>query len=228
MTSNFVQTIGSNFNAATTILTITPSANTMVGNTIIVAATAASAHNLSSVSDTGGNTYSIDSNSAAVARTGAIAHAYITTALTPSDTITVTMSGSGGTSIAAYEFQFLLATSFDKQNVTQGTTIATLAAGTTGALSQTNELAFTMVGVATSQAFVPPNGYNEVLPSGVGGTLDCAWLLVNSTAAQNPTWSWGGAVNATAAIATYKLEVRSTFSQNRGIKPHPFSPGVAR
>jgi hypothetical protein len=207
MTANgivYIQSVGSNTTTATTV-DVTPVANTAAGNTIVVAVTASSARNIAGVSDSQGNVYSIDANSPANARTGGIAHGYLDRPLTTSDTITVTLSGSGVVSVAAYEFSGIVKQdALDKKNVTQGSAVTSLASGSTGLLSQANEMVFTISGNALPAIYVAPTGFTEVLPTNVASELDAAYKLVQVTTELNPTWNWDTSANATVAIATYK------------------------
>lgn len=178
------------------------------GNTIIVAVTTGTSTNLTSITDSAGNTYSVDRKTTASTRNVAIAHAYLDAALTTSDTITVTISGTAASAMVAIEHSNIRKTSpVDKVNSAAGTSVTTLATGTTGTLADADELVVTAIGINLgSGGFTAPTGYAEHLPAGVSGILDIADLLVTATTAQNPSWSWVNSATGNAAVVTYIVD----------------------
>lgn len=100
----------------------------------------------------------------------------------------------------------------DKTNTNSGVVVSALTTGSTGTLSQANEIAIGMAMTATN------NGGTEAVDSSftirsaaTHNRILVADRIVSATTALNPSFSWATAQNATAAIATYK-EAAATVS----------------
>lgn len=125
-----------------------------------------------------------------------------------SESTSVTAGATGGATsdLAIYEFSGIDATPLDKDNGNDGGySVTSLQPGTTGTLTQANEVAITAVCTGSS------NGGSEAIDSGftlVGASTLTRSLhgykIVSATTALNPTLSWATARNCTAIIMTFK------------------------
>lgn len=144
--------------------TIAVGAAVPVDDHLIIAGAAGGAKLISSVSDTKGNTYQVDASGTNGTGNGlTIVSAHITTALTTSDTITITWSGSNATrSVAIEQYTGLDTTSWlDKVGAAAGATSTAPLSGTTATTAQANELlfgAFEMGGNLTRPVFSAGTG----------------------------------------------------------------------
>lgn len=205
----FRQRIGSG--VTTGNLTITITVAVAVGETIIVAISTGSTTSISSVTDTAGNTYTIDFQSPSGTRRVGVASAPVTTAITTSDTISVNTSGAGDTRAAAYEYAGLL-NGADKSAGAVGTAVTTLATGSSGTLTQNSEVIFTVLGGPAITGMTDPSGYNDRPPSVSLNALYVADLTVYDTTAVNLTWSWTTSSNAGACVVTYMRQADNFLS----------------
>lgn len=131
-----------------------------------------------------------------------------------SATITFTLSSSVVWSILLYEWAGNVTSSpLDKTNKNDptGTTQTDIQPGSTGPLSQADEVAFVVAGTSAG------NGGTEAIDSGfsvIGSAalsqMVSGHLEVHATTALNPHISWLTGRRANAAIATYKLAPAAT------------------
>lgn len=156
----------------------------------------------------------------------------------PSGTFTVTAKCSGGSgvgSMIAFEVSGCATSgSLDKTNSATVTGLTagarTLQPGTTGTLSNANEIAVAAIGISNNSS-INNSGmsvdssfnlqfYNNSRSSGEDGAS--SYLVVSATTALNPTFSWTEAANtagsAVAVIATFQAPAGGSFP------PVPESP----
>ncbi len=110
-----------------------------------------------------------------------------------------------------------------------GSGVLSVSTGTTVALAQNNELCIAAAYTNAAGGFVSvswSNSFNTRILT-TNTKLATADNIVSSTAAQTSTATLGASVGVAAAIATFKADTRMTVL-NRGLRPHPFSPGLAR
>jgi hypothetical protein len=194
-----------------------PAHNTTQGNhLILLASNTGGSIVVSSVTDTKGNTWQIDSTQAntSVASTS-IASVYLTTALTTSDTITVTLSGTGTFRGGLLEeYSGLTTTSWKDVNAgNTGADSTSMTTGTTAATGQANELtieAFCLQATATS--FTKDTNYSNFTTQ-IDGRMGGAYRILTSIGTQNATGAFGNTgTNWAGAIATYKAAATTSPS----------------
>lgn len=177
---------------------VTTGLATTQGNTLILVIRNLSSGNVTSVADSKGNTYSVNVKTTAGTTNIAIASARLATALTASDTVTVTST----TNFNAQAYEFSGISVFDKSVSATGSAITSLASGSTATLSNANELVVTGVGNSTGETYTPPAGYTEELPP-TTTAIDMAFKNVTATTAVSATWSWNNSAAGAVAIATF-------------------------
>lgn len=186
-------------------------ANTTIGNTVFAALSIGSARNLTSITDTKSNTWTVDVKTTGGGRNVAIARAYLTTALTSSDTLTVTLSGSATALVEVLEYQGVRSATFD-------VSVAGIAGLGTGPLSQTTagsttevfELVLTAVATSVTETYTVPSGYTERPSTSL--QVDVGEKYSTSLSTQTASWSWNNSGTSAVAVAAYKLKP-SNFSE---------------
>jgi hypothetical protein len=181
-------------------------ANTTVGNLLVLAVTCATSVVVQSVSDSQGNTWTVKTTGGG--RTINIIHCVLGTALTTSDTISITYVGGSSSNAAALclEFTGLTSTPADKGVSTGSSGVTSQSSGTTGTLSQANELVVAGLAMNSSSTPTVPSGFSTKISQTANAAvgLHLAYLVVTATTAHDPSWSWSGATNASASATTYK------------------------
>lgn len=189
-----------------------------VGTTVCVAATGAATgnRNVSSITDSRGNTYTRHLNATDIAAPLCLAMSRITTALVAGDTITVNF-GLAMTAMAAcaHVFDDVSGATVDKtsQNISSGTTVSSFA---TTATTTANELLFGAAqvqwgGTAPTDDFTATSSFTElpaVLTTGAGSdhrALFPMYRYVSATGTYAATGTIGTARNARTGIATYAV-----------------------
>jgi hypothetical protein len=194
---------------------LTVTATTTTGNMISLWVRASAGDKLTAVSDTHGNTWTVDKTGGSAATTVSLASCILATALLPGDLITVTMNGTHNNECGAAEFTGLLATAGNATpdqaataHVTTGgaVTVATVVNAAVG-----GELALTCAGGSVASAACTVTAADPVsggtwsdLASPAGGGGDAAWQagpagLTGFSAA----WVCG-TTNADAIVVTYR------------------------
>lgn len=193
-----------------------PTANTTQSNTLFIAARSLSSTNTTSIADTQGNTYTLAVKTTAGTTNIAIFSAYLATALTTSDTIAVTATGS--INFQVYEFSGIIpSTTANKTGSATGTAITTLATSNTGVQTDPYILAITFAATAGATTFTSPAAYTEVLPPTTTG-MDMGYVFVNSTVGRAPSWSWTTSQAAAVAIATFSYVPTITNNNYQFVK----------
>lgn len=206
----FVQQVYSVNKASTSSHDIVPTANTTVGNRLIMAFSVGSSRVITGVSDTQGNSWNIDSESGG-ARSSAILSCYLTTALTTGDTITVTLNAASAAFVAVAEFSGLESSALDKTNSNQAGSVTAGNTNSTGTLSQADELVVVTIAWSGGLGTVSssPTGYTALTsPSSIFTPL---YKDVSATTALDESWAWTTARNYGACITTYKYPIVSAF-----------------
>jgi hypothetical protein len=186
---------------------IVPAGGVAQGDTLILTALS---DKFSSITDSRGNTYTVDS--AGGANDGAhflsVAHAYMTTALQAGDTITVN-TGFGGTLQAfAYEFSGIASSSaLDKitnKNNGSGTTVT---GNTTATLSGSTDLYFVacVVSINTTLTDSSPSGLTPLTDYNGAGVMQRArWKILSANAALGYSGTLGSAQSTGVIVATFQ------------------------
>jgi hypothetical protein len=227
----FVKNIGTNQikGTGTSISVTVPAAGVKAGNSIIVTFAMDSYTGSVSVSDSKGNTYTLDAD---VGATGAadkvrtlIFSAHNVAALESGDTITVTHPSPidwARRAVSANEFSGLWMTSaLDKTSTGEGTSTMP-SSGSTTTTSQADELLIGAIGVEgpLGDSFTVGSGYTALARDGTSGevefsniTINAEYRIVSATGA----YAADGTITDrdwAAAIATYKMLVWDSYSDS--------------
>lgn len=201
MSIRYVGQVASYYNAAgPQVNNITPAVNVDVGTFLVLSGRGGGGYTVTSVSDTGSNTWTLLTTSGASGNTATIWYCYVTTALTTSSTITVTYTTSNiGYSVAIYAFTGInrpVTTSA----VAQGTAVTTLSAGNITP-SQYGSLLFTTLthsGPATS--INVPTGFTSLANA---TRVEAGYIVAGSMSSVATSWSWTTSANASVIGATF-------------------------
>lgn len=213
MTVSLVQRFASFTNSSGTLSqTVAVSAATAAGNTAVLVVKAASGKSVTGVTDTQGNTWTVDVVGGSVGVTANVCSALMAVALTTSDTITITFSatGMGATLGAAYEYSGIATSGRVDQTASAfSSSNGTLAAvGPTGTTTQASELAVTAVSANKAESGVTVSAGWTIEDSGQSAAssacLQVADQIVSSVQAFSATWTLPTSGGWAVAIATYK------------------------
>lgn len=138
------------------------------------------------------------------------------------------LSATDATTLRIFEVAGVVSVPFDK-SATTGVTVGTASinTGSTGTLSQAGEFAVCLAAIrttVTAPAIDSSFTFDVQLVDGTAGieaTMLTGYRVVNSSAALNPQFSWTGAVDAMAIIATFK----ASLSGGRSLGSDTFHPG---
>lgn len=123
-------------------------------------------------------------------------------------TVSITASGAYGSVAFASYSGVLASAALDQGTITGSNGLTSIQAGSVTP-SEGNELVVAGLGYQTAAATASIDGgftkrVNDNPQSGVSYGVALGDLIQTSAAAANPTWSWTGAGEASAAIATFK------------------------
>ncbi len=207
------------------------------GNSIIVTLVwgAWAAGETTMCSDTQGNSYAVDVSEfyGGSALYTVICSAHNVTALSSTDTITVSFSSNTyGVAAVAHEFSGLASSFTLDQTASANGNSATPSSGTTAVTAQTDELLIGAIGVSGPPAdtFTPGAGYSALSFNGFSGvwngTIRPEYKIVSVTGAYqadgalNPSRGWGAAIATyKAAAATTDITVSGTLYSDEGTTP---------
>ena len=216
----FVKEVASTSQASytyTNTLSLTvPAGGVAQGDTIILFAGGSTTGNLvTSVTDTKLNIYTIDAqkSSTSTSVNTNIVSAYMTTGLSPGDTIKVTYSTTSAMRmVSATEWSGIAPTGrLDKTATNQGGS-ATLNGGTTAVTTQASELVVGSFGGSVNGSFTPGPSYTAFptqLITNLGSTYRSQrqeYKIVSTTGAYQATGTSSVADQFSGAIATYKAD----------------------
>lgn len=217
--SGFVQQVGlaGNFNTISS-LAVPITNNTTQGNTIIGIVKTGSGAPVSSVTDTQGNTWTVDVQSALSGPSATIIRCYLKTALTTANIVTVNFTSNNGNCVILCEYTGKYAT-IDELSKSQGgsPTSATLTAS--NALQSSTDLVVAGIGTGgntnqTSIALssgVPSNMLRRSQgPSGFNVIAQADGLSAANTA-PSASWSWTSAATYGVVLGAYGLVGSNTF-----------------
>ena len=202
--------VGSASNSgATTSLTITVGTTVPIGSTVIVMGRVGGGNTMTSVTDSGGNTYVKDVASAAPTGSNmTIFSSVIKVGLVNSNSITVSFPSSSNASAAAYLVTGALALSsvhLDQtaSNFNTATGTGPLVVGPTSALSNYGEIAFAGLALGGAGTLISAGGSWNLLNT-VSFASFFSLLPGTSRSALTASFAWAGSFNSGGAIATYK------------------------
>jgi hypothetical protein len=187
---------------------------TTVGNTVVVTVVCSGAVTVT-VTDSKGNTYTVDrSQQFSTTETVAIAHGYQTAALTTSDTITVTVSASQWMTVACEEFVGMLSASPADVGASATVGASPDAAPTSGAsatTAQASEIVIGVIGTTGGPTLTVASGWTtfpvgQLNPQGASFARQHlpAYQIATATGTFTMSASASTTTNWAAAVQTYK------------------------
>lgn len=230
----YVGEVGKATNNSSTV-TVPVTRAPSLGNCLIVRLgfRASGAVTISSISDTQGNFYSIDSKTDAPSGHSAIAISKPGAQLTTADSITVTLSGSAGNGACVIVDEFSgLTTTIDKSAGGSGST-TTRGAGTTAATTNANDLIVAAyAGNGQETSFTPGAGFsNFTTPFENFGTtafVEGQYQIVSATGAYSAPATGGFSGTTEGAMVVYEgASGPNTFTQTLAASSVT-APSVAR
>jgi hypothetical protein len=214
----FVQTVDNKSvtdGASNTLKLTAPSTGVAAGDTVIVVgAKGLNDQAIASVADSRGNAYTVDktfhgpsgSNTAI-----GVASAYVSNALQPGDTITITYEGTASYTNrfgAAYEFAGIAAGGAADVSANGAGYSSTLSSGVTAVTNQDSELVFGVFNLQTaSAAFTAGAGYTSLsnVVGGVAGqTLQPEFKAATAVGTQEATGALASFASWYGAVVTYR------------------------
>jgi RHS repeat-associated protein len=233
----FVKEIGpATTTGSTATLAITaPTSGVAAGETLIVLAGKAST-TANTVTDSKGNTYVSDFSSFANGSTNiAIFSGRITTALTSTDTITVTFASATANPAVAYalEFSGIAAPPNKTDKVAAGkkATGTAVSTNTTTATDRPTELVLAGFGASLNNTFTAGSGFTKEPTAGsatVGGktlAIHGEWRVVTTQGTQSASGTLSTSAAWASGLVTYHADVTAP-SQPTGLSP-TVTPGTA-
>ena len=191
--------------------TFSPATTVGTGTLAVLAATGLQNKTISSVSDSKGNTWNVDSTGGDGTRTTNFASAQISAAITNADTITITWSSvTSATHSYWLEECGVIASSsaFDKSATNNATSTPSLVTGVTATLSQSVELAWAIGITSISSSWTPGSGWTSATTATLNSNLSILeYKITASTTGLNGSGSWVSSGNVAGGIVTYKAAV---------------------
>lgn len=206
----YVQEVGKQAAGVTaSSVVVTLSASAALGHLIIARAVCASGQNVSSVTDSRGNTWTVDVVGSAGPKVALASTGQNVAALQSGDTVTVNFSGSANQSAAIIdEFSGLDTSASRVDKTATGTATGTSRdAGTTATTTQADELVVGCFGGgALETTFTPGAGFTRFTTdflNDAGTSVEGEYQIVSATGAYQPT-ATGASFPTDGVVATYK------------------------
>jgi hypothetical protein len=196
---------------------------------LVVARVAANAA-VTGVTDTKGNTWTVDSASIGGVIASICSTGQDVGKLTVADTISFAATGATRVNAIVDEFTGLdVSVSRVDQVAHGGATLTARSGGTTAATTVANELVVGCFGVpGTEASFTPGGGWSAFttgLVSASVATVEGEYQIVSATGTQNPTGTGATSATTGGATATYKIaSVPATTTLHPSV---PFMPNVS-
>lgn len=210
MAITFVRSAAGTAAAGSTITVTAPAAGFTTGDFLVLACSCAdNTFNVSSITDSASNSYSIHSATRITLGGTAqlICSGYLTTGLTSGQTITVTLAAAVGGAVEACEFSSVASSSaFDKATAASIAFDTAFTTGNTATTTQADELLFG-INFANSNArtFVPTGSFTEITDAAYfSWRMQTQYRVVSATGAYASTATADSATAGLASIATYK------------------------
>ncbi len=200
--------------SAANSLALTVGRSVAAGDTIVIGIGAQGAARVSSIVDSRGNAYRVDtvratSSPSAPKSTTAIATAHVTTALKPGDVITVAVSQGKAWGFVAEDWTGI--TKLDQVGGADsgGGTGSTVTVSSAGATSTAPEVVFALTTVNSSPGIAAGAAFTEAVDLGLaqgGAAREFAleYAVVSSSGVQTATFTLGAAKYWVGALATYR------------------------
>ena len=195
--------------SGTTTLVLNVATPTSAGDVVYVAAnTASTGQTITGVADSKGNTYAAINSDLTEVDTYQFETTNSTTALTTSDTITITYSGTGGAKAAVCVGLPGVTSGHDVAPTTVNGASATSSSIASGTLGQANEVIMAVVSTG-AQASGPSwgSGWTSVGTARQASNpwLTVAYQVVSSTSSVNATASWSASVKFCTLLSSWKI-----------------------
>jgi hypothetical protein len=227
------QTISNSSSSNAATLTLIMPSPVVIGSLIVVPITLTlGGQSITSVTDTVGNTYSTVAASQGVGSSGnyTVVCYYTYNQSAGANTVTIHLSSTGD-DIAAIVREYGeidRSKALDKAAVTNGTgtAIASPASATT---TTSKELVVAFMGASwTSGDAITTTAYNNLLSKNDASSVQTAIAdtVTLGLAAQTASFTLNSSENWACGVATFPMTMPSFHAQT--IRPHPFSPGLAR
>jgi len=225
--------IAASASGSTTVTSLTQIGITVAaGKTMFALIAADATASTITVSDSAGNTYTLNADQTAGSGKGIRTLVFSAPVATALSNGTITVASTAGVNIAASFFAFnglVSPAPVDKVKTAFGTTATTLSSGNTAITSLPDELligAMAIEGIATGSKgwtpFTPGSGFTALTASSNSGspsnfvTMQPEYRIVNATNAYAATGTVTASATAwAAAVATYKIVVPSVSSITR-------------
>jgi PKD repeat protein len=208
--------VGANAVSASTFsLTVPSGASTTVGRHLVVAYmfSGAGTNAVTGITDTRGNTYTIDAVRKNIGATGllvVVASAKVTAALVPGDTITVTQNAVTTYHLMqVYEFDNFDPTSWVDKSATASSTGTEVSTAATATTAQADETLFAAVGFGdTSASLASASGWSDAGKVEASGTKIKGFAVAARDVSATGTYAYAGTLSASeqwvAVLVTYK------------------------
>lgn len=198
---------GSNAGLATSPFVISPTTTVQAGTRAILVFTSGASKSVTAVTDSVGNTWTVDHVATDGTRVISFASCQVATQITSSNTISITLSNTTNAS-ADYWIQQVsgLATSsaFDQSHDGSGSASTAANSGNTATLAQADEFVFGASRTSSSTTWAKGTGYTDVTTPSRGSTSALEYKIVSATSAVSATGTWGANGNWVATVVTYK------------------------
>jgi hypothetical protein len=228
----FIDTIGNlSVAGATATITVPILSPAYVGNTLIGVAKGSSSYIVSSVTDSQGNNWTVDvQGTGAGGPTDAVIRSIITKPLSTTDTVTITLSNSAGTNIAAIinQYQGIWATKDIGYSTASSTSVTTTTITSPNPTQYANELIISSVatggasgqslGFTVSSAQVAMTLRAQVPASPGLDNLAIADGLAVGNITPAVKWTWPTSETVSAVLASYTQTVLANIAR-------PANPG---
>jgi hypothetical protein len=206
----FVQDLG-NAGGTTAAQVITVGASTTAGDRVIIAGRAVQGGGITSVTDSRGNTYTVDKAATGTESASSVASANLATALQSGDTITVSFSAAIHNSAAAIEASGISTTSpVDQTANGHNSSGLTVTAATSANDAQANEFVFSTAastaatGTWSLASSDPLSGGTWHQDTSAGGMTGMGYELPAAASKFSATYTGTAGINTDADIVTYK------------------------
>lgn len=208
----------SNPSAATTFnlaITSSPSA----GNLVVLHSRGGGGTYVSSVSDSKGNSWTIDqgTGNSTTNATITIASSILTSTLTTSDTITVVYNtgSQANRTMAVHEFSGVdPINKFDNTSnvtTTNATAVTSAPAGPTSALQRNGSLIFAAIGTGVGNTYTPSSGYTAINTTLGTSFTGAAYQIATDQTAKSITWTLANSAVYSAAIVVYRPAISTNL-----------------
>jgi PKD repeat protein len=220
--------------ASTFSLTVPSGVSTTVGRHLVVAYlfSGAGTNAVTAISDTRGNTYTINAtkkNSGATGLLVVVASAKVTAALAPGDKVTVTQNAQTTYHLMqVYEFDNFDPTSWVDKSATGSSTGTAVSTAPTSTTAQADETLFAAVGFGdTSASLTSASGWSDAAKVEASGTKIKGFGVAARDVSATGAYAYAGTLSASeewvAVVVTFKTVVTSPGGPTASLSAAPTS-----